>query len=723
MNRHGTSQARLKTTHGSPRPLGATWDGRGVNFAVYSENAQYIELCLYAPGLPETETGRIKLESKTHNVHHAYVRGLGPGQLYGYRAYGPYDPPSGQRFNPAKLLVDPYARAISGAVMLDSIHHDHKIYRRAHKLVIDSRDSAAYMPKSVVVDGSFDWGGDSPPGVPWSDTVIYEAHVRGLTMLHPEVPGELRGTYAGLASPDVISHLRSLGVTAVELMPVHHSVSECRLLENGLVNYWGYNTLGFFAPDIRYSRGSAGGGRPGGQVNEFKEMVKALHKEGFEVILDVVYNHTCEGGSGGPTLSLRGLDNKTYYRLDPGKNGDYLNFTGTGNTINSSHPAVVKLIFDSLRYWAEEMRVDGFRLDLAPVLFRNGNGFDRSHPLFKEIAADPVLSGVKLIAEPWDLGPGGYQTGGFPDPWSEWNDRYRNTVRRFWRSDEGVIPDMAYRISGSSDLYGTREKGSYASINYVASHDGFTLSDLVLYEHKHNEANLEDNADGNNANYAFNFGVEGPSDDAAIIKEREKQKRNFLATLFLSQGVPMLLMGDEAGRTQRGNNNAYCQDNETSWMSWGFDARGKKLLLFTRFLAALRKSYPVLRRGIFFTGVPHAMFGHKDLSWFLPDAREMTDADWQNPRLRSISIVKVENTFEQTAKPKKALHDNALMLLLNAEPNGVVFTVPDGHISPLWQVIFDTSRERPGGKTIGAGKHYTLAGRSLALLKPSAKTG
>jgi len=719
LKKESSSPARLKTSRGSPRPLGARWDGHGVNFAVFSENAEYIELCLYAPGAPEPETRRIKLEARTNNVHHIYVHGLSPGQLYGYRAHGLYDPPSGQRFNPRKLLVDPYARAISGAVMLDSVHYDHKLFRRVHKLVEDSRDSAAWMPKSVVVGGEFDWENVSRPRVPWSETVIYEAHVRGLTMLHPDVPEELRGTYAGLASPAVISHLRSLGVTAIELMPIHHSVSERGLLENGLVNYWGYNTLGFFAPDIRYSHSK----NPGGQVNEFKEMVKAFHKEGIEVILDVVYNHTPEGGSGGPTLSLRGLDNKTYYRLVPGKNDEYMNYSGTGNTINSSHPAVRKLIFDSLKYWAEEMRVDGFRFDLAPALFRNSPDYDRSHPLFKEIAGDPVLSGVKLISEPWDLGPGGYQTGNFPDPWSEWNDRYRNTVRRFWRSDEGVTPDMAYRISGSSDLYGMREKGSYSSINYIASHDGFTLNDVASYEHKHNEANLEKNADGNNANYSLNFGIEGPTNNPAIIRQRERQKRNFLATLFLSQGVPMLLMGDEAGRTQRGNNNAYCQDNDISWMSWKLGPRGKKLLEFTRFLAALRKAYPVLRRGLFFTGVPHAMFGHKDLTWFLPDAREMTENDWKNPRLRSLGIVKVENNVKKTGRAKKRMHDNTLMLLLNAEPSGVVFTIPDGRLSPRWQVIFDTKNDKPGGKTVGAGKHYAMEGRSLALLKPSTKPG
>lgn len=716
MNRNEPSpEKRLRTSQGSPHPLGAVWDGKGVNFAVYSGDADYIELCLYSAGFPDSETARIKPGSKTGSVWHVYVHGIGPGQLYGYRAYGPYDPAFGLRFNPRKLLLDPYAKAISGGVELSSIHFDHKLFRRAHSLVLDTRDSAAYLPKSVVVDTRFDWGKDSLPRIPWSETVIYELSVRGFTMLRPDIPEGLRGTYMGLASPPVTSYLRSLGVTTLELMPVHQCVSETRLLENGLSNYWGYNSIGFFAPDLRFS----GSGRSGQQVTEFKQMVKTLHKEGFEVILDVVYNHTAEGGANGPTLSFRGLDNKAYYRHVPGRPDECLNYTGCGNTVNTETPHVAELIIDSLGYWASEMHVDGFRLDLAPAIFRGETGFNRAHPIFGAISSDPRLSRLKLIAEPWDLGPGGYQLGNFPDPWSEWNDRYRNTVRRFWKGDYGVIPDLAYRISGSSDLYEHRGKGPLTSINYIASHDGFTLDDLVKYESKHNEANLEKNADGTNANYSYNFGIEGPTKDASINEAREKQKRNLLSTLFLSEGVPMLLAGDEAGRTQMGNNNAYCQDNLVSWVDWSLDKDRRGLLEFTRFLIALRKKYSVLRRGAFFDGIPDKKYGVKDLTWYLPDGREMSGDDWRNGELRSIGIVMTGGGI-QNKKEKKVSHENTLMLLLNASPYESGFTIPLWDLVTVWEILFDTRDRTPPRKLkrTTPGKTYIMPSRSLAVLRP-----
>lgn len=717
MNRYAPESGKTTDIRtGRPEPLGASWDGSGVNFAIFSENADGIDLCLFAKGVPDTETARIPLTAKTGQIWHAYIPGLKPGQLYGYKAHGPYSPAQGFRFNPGKLLLDPYAKAISGGINLSEIHFDYRNTPKGGAPAPDTRDSAAYMPKSVVVDGSFDWGKDSPPDIPMAKTVIYELHVRGFTALHPLVPKELRGTYAGLTVPPVLDHLRSLGVTTLELMPVHQSVSEKRLLESGLGNYWGYNSIGYFAPDIRFSSA----GVTGGQVAEFKNMVKTLHGEGFEIILDVVYNHTAEGGATGPTLSLRGIDNAYYYRLDRKNKGHYTNYTGCGNTVNTAKPEVCRLITGSLRYWVTEMHVDGFRFDLATALFREDPEYNRSHTLFGMINRDPVLSKVKLIAEPWDLGPAGYQAGNFPDPWSEWNDRYRNTVRRFWRGDRGQLGDLAYRISGSSDLYGARVRGPYTGINYVTSHDGFTLNDLVTYEKKHNEANLENDMDGMDSNYSYNFGVEGPSEDPVIKNHRDRQKRNLIATLFLSQGIPMLAAGDEIGRTQRGNNNAYCQDNDISWVNWTLGPSEKELLEFTRFMIDFRKKHPILNQGKFFHGNIVKHNGFKDLIWFRKDGNEMTNGDWQNGSLLSMGLIKSGDNLTIIRRRGKPGYENTLMLLLNAEPGEAEFVIPSFGITEKWQTVIETSSSRgpKGPRRLRSGYKYTMAGRSLTVMKP-----
>lgn len=715
MSRLSPEATKFEVRKGRPEPLGATYDGEGANFAIYSEHAEGIELCLFTGGVPDTETARIPLKSGTGNIWHAYVPGIKPGQLYGYRARGHYVPAMGMRFNPHKLLLDPYAKAVSDGIRLGEIHFDY-VHADNAEPSPDTRDSAPYMPKSIVIDGSFDWGKDSRPDIPWGKTIIYEMQVRGFTALHPGVPPELRGTYSGLTAPPVLDYLRSLGVTAIELLPVHQSVSEKRLLENGLGNYWGYNSIGFFAPDIRLSSAR----ERGEQVDEFKSMVRTLHREGFEVILDVVYNHTAEGGATGPTLSFRGIDNPSYYRLDEKNLAQHVNYTGCGNTINTAKAPVRKLIIDSLRYWAGEMHVDGFRFDLAVSLFRDKHDYSRKHSLFRMIKDDPVLSKVKLIAEPWDLGPGGYQAGGFPEPWSEWNDRYRNAVRRFWRSDRGQLGEFAYRISGSSDLYRLRTKGPYAGINYVTSHDGFTLNDLVTFEKKHNQANLENNRDGTDSNYSFNFGVEGPSDDPVVESNREKQKRNLIATLFLSQGIPMFTAGDEIGRTQRGNNNAYCQDNDISWVDWTLGVRQEELLEFTRMMIDFRKRHPILNQGKFFHGKIVRHNGFKDLIWFRKDGNEMTHADWHNGNLLCLGLIKSGDNLENIKRKKKPGYENTLMILLNAEPGESEFTIPSFGVAGKWQVVIDTSS--PGGpkgpRRVSSGAGHVMAGRSLMVLKP-----
>ena len=706
----------INLERGSPEPLGAIWDGSGVNFAIYSEHAHMVELCLFSSNQEQREYAKIELNSKTGNIWHGYIPGLGPGQLYGYRVFGPYEPDSGKRFNPNKLLLDPYARAITGEINLNDFHYDFIVDKTGTEFVADRRDSAPFTPKSIVIDPSFDWEDDSHPQIPWGNTIIYELHVKGFTILNSKISESIRGTYSGLCSPPALDYLKSLGITAVELMPVHHSVSEKRLLENDLTNYWGYNTIGFFAPDTRFSST----GRYGEQVVEFKSMVKALHKENIEVILDVVYNHTAEGGSKGPTLSFRGIDNISYYRLKKNNLKLYENYTGTGNTIRASQPCVIKFIIDSLRYWVEEMHIDGFRFDLATVLGRDENDFNKYHPLLESIYNDPVLSGVKLIAEPWDLGWGGYQVGNFPDPFSEWNDKYRNTVRRFWRSDFGQAADMAYRLSGSSNLYELRSKGSHSSINYVSSHDGFTLEDLVSYENKHNLANLENNKDGTDENFSYNFGQEGQTDDKTVSDCRERQKRNFLATLFLSQGIPMLLAGDESGRTQKGNNNAYCQDNDISWMNWNPSRSNKDLFEFTKHLIQIRSKYSILTEGHFFHG--HYINGsnYRDLTWYMSDGNEFSHKNWENSELRSFALILAHEKTTKTHENETAILENTLMILLNASTDTIEFRVPESNISTGWEVLIDTSSNigNKEGILFSSGAKYKMVDKSLVLLKP-----
>ncbi|HEX8097452.1 MAG TPA: glycogen debranching protein GlgX, partial [Pyrinomonadaceae bacterium] len=614
----------MKVWPGQPYPQGATWDGAGVNFALFSENATAVELCLFDSTEATIESARIRLTEQTDLVWHAYLPEARPGQLYGYRVHGPYEPRAGHRFNPNKLLLDPYAKAVAGTVRWSEAMFGYTIGHADADLSFDGRDSAAGVPKCVVIDPAFGWGGDTQPRTPWHKTLIYEMHVKGFTMRHPEVPPERRGTYAALTHPAVINHLLSLGVTAVELLPVHQFISGKHLVDKGLTNYWGYNSIGFFSPDVRYSFG----GGMGQQVQEFKTMVRTLHREGIEVILDVVYNHTGEGNELGPTLCFRGIDNAAYYRLAPEGPRHYVDYTGCGNTLNMIHPHTLQIIMDSLRYWVLEMHVDGFRFDLASALARELHEVNRLSAFFDIIHQDPVLSQVKLIAEPWDLGEGGYQVGNFPLLWAEWNGVYRDCVRRYWRGDAGMIDDLAYRLTGSSDLYERSGRRPYASINFVTSHDGFTLADLVSYNEKHNEANQEDNQDGESNNLSWNCGAEGPTDDLEILGLRARQQRNFLATLLLSQGVPMLQAGDEVGRTQMGNNNAYCQDNEISWLDWELDQRKLGLLEFTRALIALFHKHPVLRRRKFFQGRKIRGSEIKDLSWFRPDGQEMRDEDW-----------------------------------------------------------------------------------------------
>src|SRR5579864_9146208 len=623
----------IKMLPGRPDPLGATWDGAGVNFAIYSEHAEWIELCLFDdPNAPETT--RVRLPERTTYVWHGYIRGVLPGQLYGYRVQGPFQPADGLRFNSNKLVVDPYAKALAGQVNWEAPIFPYKSCPDCPDLdlTFDESDDAAGMQKCVVVNPYFDWEEDRPLRLPVSNTIIYELHVKGFTKRHPDVPEALRGSYAGLATKPVIQYLKRLGITAVELMPVHAFLTDKHLAEKGLTNYWGYNTTNFLSPDSRYS---ASGDR-GGQVSDFKTMVKNLHREGIEVILDVVYNHTSEGNHMGPMLSFRGIDNPTYYRLVADQPRYYMDYTGTGNSLNVRHPQVLKLIMDSLRYWIEEMHVDGFRFDLAATLARELHDVDRLSAFFDVINQDPVISQVKLIAKPWDVVEVGYQVGKFPVLWAEWNGKYRDTVRRYWKSDSGQLSDLAYRLTGSSDLYQRDGRSPYASINFVTAHDGFTLNDLVSYNEKHNEANLEDNRDGTDDNRSWNCGAEGPTDDPAVNELRERQKRNFLTTLFLSQGVPMLLAGDETGRTQAGNNNAYCQDSQVSWLDWGLATAEQDLLQFTETLAGLRRDHAVFRRRRFFRGqVPGDEKG--DIVWLTPAGDVMTDADWEASYAKSLA--------------------------------------------------------------------------------------
>lgn len=700
---------------GKAYPLGATWDGAGVNFSLFSENATGVELCLFDGPDGNHEAARIPMTDHTDQVWHTYLPSVRPGQLYGYRVYGPYEPKSGHRFNPAKLLLDPYAKAIAGAIRWGDALFGYTLGHQNADLSKDDRDSAPNIPRCVVVDPAFTWGDDIPPRTPWHKTLIYELHVKGFTNLHPGVPKELQGTYAGLTCQAIIDYLNSLKITAVELMPVHHFVDDKHLAERGLFNYWGYNSIGFFAPEARYSSS----GVLGQQLNEFKTMVKTFHREGIEIILDVVYNHTAEGNHLGPTFSFRGIDNVSYYHLVSGNQRYYMDYTGCGNTPNMMHPHVLQLIMDSLRYWVLEMHVDGFRFDLASALARELHEVNRLGAFFDIIHQDPVLSQVKLIAEPWDLGPGGYQVGNFPVLWTEWNGKYRDTLRQFWRGDEGIAGNLAYRLTGSSDLYEHGGRRPYASINFVTAHDGFTLHDLVSYNEKHNEANGEKNSDGTDHDLSWNCGVEGPTNDPEITKLRERQKRNFLATLILSQGVPMLLAGDEIGRTQQGNNNAYCQDNAISWIDWNLDKPRQELLEFTRLLIQLRHQHPVLQRRHFFQGRKITGSEVKDLTWFRPDGKEMTDNDWNNPHTHSLGLRLAGDVIEEVDERGKQIADDTLLILMNNHHEPVPFVLPAHHSKVRWKTLMDT-REVTGKRRIQlvkGGESYTLEARSLVLLQ------
>jgi glycogen operon protein len=666
---------------GRPYPLGATWDGAGVNFALFSKHAERVELCLFDPkGRREIE--RVEVRDRTDFVWHCYLPEARPGLLYGYRVHGPHDLDRGHRFDPTKLLLDPYAKLLKGKI-------------------------AAGLGRCQVVDTAFSWGDDRPPRTQWQDTVIYELHVKGFTQLHPQVPEQLRGTYAGLATAPAVSHFKKLGVTAVQLLPLHSFVDERRLAQHGLRNYWGYNSIGFFAPEQRYSAT--------GTLGEFKTMVKTLHAANIEVILDVVYNHTAEGDHSGPTLSFRGIDNLIYYRVDSAQPRRYLNLTGTGNSLNSSHRVVLALIMDSLRYWVQEMHVDGFRFDLASTLARSGaHAFDRNGAFLSAVRQDPVISQVKLIAEPWDVAEGGYQLGNLPPGWTEWNDKYRDTVRSYWKGEGGVIDEVASRLSGSSDIFQHAGRGPTASINYVTAHDGFTLHDLVSYERKHNEDNLEGNRDGSDNNRSWNCGAEGPSDQPHVRALRERQKRNFLATLLFSQGVPMLVAGDEMGRTQAGNNNAYCQDSALSWLDWELDEDARALMAFTSRLIRLRNEHPLFRRRTYFRGRAVRDPEMKDISWLNPDGAEMSDHDWNKTFARALGVLISGRGLTERDEFARLVEDDDLLLLLNAHDEDIAFTLPAGD----WQLLLDTS-DQPLQK----GEAYRVQARSLALLVKPNRSG
>jgi glycogen operon protein len=701
----------IRVWPGLPAPLGATWDGEGTNFALFSEEATGVELCLFDDPDSGRESGRVRLPERTDQIWHGYLPDVRPGQLYGYRVEGPYAPDQGQRFNPAKLLLDPYAKAISGTIRWSDALSGYAMQgpEETRDLLPDPQDSAGGLPKCVVVESAFTWGDDQQPRTPLNRTVIYECHVKGMTMRHPDVPEALRGTYLGLATDPIIDHLLGLGVTAVELLPVHHFVTDRRLSELGLANYWGYGSIGFFAPDVRYA--TAGRGQ---QVAEFKSMVKRLHRAGLEVILDVVYNHTAEGNHLGPTLSFRGIDNRTYYRLIPEQPRYYVDYTGTGNTVDVRHSRTLQLIMDSLRYWVREMHVDGFRFDLAPVLARDGDAVTPFAEFFDMVRQDPALSRVKLIAEPWDLGPGGYQVGNFPIGWSEWNGKFRDTVRHFWRGDQGQVGELASRLAGSSDLYERSGRSPLASINFVTCHDGYTLHDLVSYEQKHNEANGEGNRDGTDDNVSRNWGAEGPTDAVHIVRMRERIKRNLLATLAFSQGVPMLSHGDELGRTQGGNNNAYCQDNPTTWVDWELSPMEERLLAFTRSIFAIRARNPVLRRRTFFRHEARGPGAGKDLTWVRPDGREMTEAEWSDPGNHVVGMLIRGEATDEVDERGRRLVGEAILLLVNGGARSKAFTLPvlDGRGG--WAEILDTAHPSPRAVRKNA---VNLVAHSLMLLR------
>ncbi len=694
---------------GEPYPLGATWDGQGVNFALFADNATGVELCLFNSPNGETETERIVLREKSHQIWHGYVPGMQPGQLYGYRVYGPYDPANGHRYNPNKVVIDPYAKAIASTIEWDDSLFGYDL-SSGDDLKMSDTDSAPFVPKSVVINPNFDWKDDHCPKIPYHKTIIYEAHVKGFTHLHPGLPEEIRGTYAGIAHPITIGYLKELGITTIELMPVHHFITDRHLLEKGLTNYWGYNTIGYFAPDIRYSRAS----EAGGQVQEFKNMVKQLHKAGIEVILDVVYNHTGEGNHMGPTLSFRGIDNANYYRVTEDKRY-YNDYTGTGNTLNAILPNVLMLIMDSLRYWVLEMHVDGFRFDLASTLARQLHLVDRLSGFFDIIHQDPVISQVKLIAEPWDIGEGGYQVGKFPPGWAEWNGRYRDCIRDFWRGADSMLAEFAERFTGSSDLYQDDNRRPTASINFITAHDGFTLHDLVSYNEKHNEANGENNQDGESHNRSWNCGVEGPTEDQAIKRLRRQQQKNFIATLFLSQGVPMLSGGDELAKTQRGNNNAYCQDNDLSWINW--EKADQDLLQFTRGIIRLRKQHPVFCRRKWFKGVPIKETNVEDIAWYLPEGGQMQDSHWAADYAKSLAIWLNGKALREVDEHAGKIVDNNFYIIFNGHYEKLDFKLPPAKYGCCWAKVLDTSTDAKEDTKYEAESNLTVGGRSIVLLQ------
>ena len=691
---------------GEPFPLGATPDAHGTNFSIFSEVAERVELCLFDADGRET---RVDLRERTAFCWHGYIRGIEPGQRYGFRVHGPWEPSQGHRCNPAKLLVDPYARAIAGDIKWDPSLFPYLPGDDDHQR--NDADSGPFMPKSVVVYDQFDWEGDRPLRRKLHETIVYEVHLKGFTRQHPAIPEAIRGTYAGLAHPAALEYLTALGVTAVELLPVHQFVHEKHLLDKGLRNYWGYHSYGYFAPHGEYSSS----GDTGGQVREFKQMVKALHAAGLEVILDVVYNHTGEGNHLGPVLCLKGIDNRVYYRVVDSDPRYYMDYTGTGNSLNMRHPHALMLVMDSLRYWVEEMHVDGFRFDLASTLARELFDVDRLSAFFDIIHQDPTLSGVKLIAEPWDIGPGGYQVGNFPVRWCEWNGRYRDTVRDYWRGEGGTLGEFASRFTGSSDLYKDDGRRPYASVNFITAHDGFTLRDLVSYNEKHNEANGEGNNDGEAHNRSWNCGAEGATEDEAVNATRRRQQRNFLATLFFSQGIPMLLAGDEIGRTQQGNNNAYCQDNEISWIDWG--AVDESLLAFTRRVIAIHAQHPVFRRRRWFKGRPVRGAGVTDIGWFRPDGAEMTDSDWQQDHARSFAVFLNGDALRDVDDDGRSIRDDSVLLLFNADHESVPFTMPAEQFGATWHCIVDSSSATgEGSGTVAAGQALDVPGRTVVLL-------
>ncbi len=697
----------MHVKEGLPNPRGASWDGSGTNFALFSAHATKVEVCLF-DGTGARETARIELPEYTDQIFHGYLPDVGPGTFYGYRVHGPYEPDAGHRFNANKLVLDPYARAHAGALTWDPAVFGYRIESN-DDLTFDERDSGPFMPKNVVVDPNFDWHGTARRQfVPWDHTIIYEIHVKGFTRRHPGVAENLRGTYAGLGTREVIDYVKSLGVTSIELLPVHTFINESYLQEKGLADYWGYNSIGFLAPDPRYAADVPN------SLREFKEMVARFHEAGLEVILDVVYNHTAEGNERGPTLSFKGIDNATYYRLLPDEKRHYINDTGTGNTLNLSHPRVIQLVTDSLRYWAEEMHVDGFRFDLGTILAREPHGFDEQSGFLKAVGQDPVLNSVKLIAEPWDCGPGGYQVGGFPPGWAEWNDKFRDTVRDFWRGEANAA-ELAPRLCASAEEFNRAGRRAWACVNFIAAHDGFTLNDTVTYNEKHNEANGEGNKDGHSDNRSWNSGIEGPTDDPGINELRARQIRNMLATLILSQGTPMLLGGDEFGRTQGGNNNAYCQDNEISWLDWSIGKKGEALIRFVRKLTGLRHQYPTLRRTRFLTAEFNQELGLKDVTWINANGEEMQGVDWDDANMRCFGMLM--DGRAQVSGIRKRGHDATLLVIINGYHEAVGFTLPESPGGSGWTLLADTNApDLEDGARFAFGDSYEVTARSLLLL-------